>query len=108
MDQVDGECRLYDPLKSARNELRRLTKIIRKGKAANTDPNGYIRIHFKNDVMWSAIEEAILVEIMKSEHESSRSATIRRCLHERGMRVLGEKYTEITQDPSSYFDKLKH
>lgn len=81
--------------------IKRLNQTVRKGKSDQTTRCGYIRTFYKVAVHWSAIEEVLLSEMMENESERSRSALVRRAIHERAMRTLGsEKYYKIIERPS--------
>jgi hypothetical protein len=96
-------------LKNAKSELQRLTRLLRKGKDSNTSFDGYTRINFKNNIHWSAIEEALLIEMIKKQHDC-KSGIIRNAIHERAMRILGEeRYSKIVENPTKFFEGIgKH
>lgn len=84
--------------------MRSLIQKLNKYKVLNSNSKigKHDRSYYCVRSYWSIIEQALLEHMMKKEHEISRAALVRRCIHERGMRTLSEEYYEIIKDPLKY------
>ncbi len=95
-----------DSTDKARRILKRLAKISSPGRDSKQKcRNGkmYDVAIYQVRTHWSAIEQALLTEIMKQDKEWSRSAMVRKAIHERAMRTLGEeRYYEILENPAKF------
>ena len=92
----------YDSTSKMRNQIQKLNQKIKTGKSAHTHSTGSIRTYYRTSTFWNVIEEVLLKQMMKQEHEYSRAALVRRCIHERAMRTLGEEYYEIIEEPAKF------
>ena len=86
-----------------RDSVTKKLKIANKKYSSKVDGhnnwNGknYQRIQYHVRTTWSAVEQDLLTQMMNKENEYSRAALVRRCIHERAMRTLGENYYKIIE-----------